>query len=299
MQLKATARRAMWGLLLGAAMLPGALSAQSGDQSPQSRLPVGFAGLHGQVGAAAKPSAAVPASQLPAMPPAPPPPPPVPLTPNQQPAQRATVRYENGLVTVKANNSSLNQILRAIMRETGLQIDGGVTEERVYGVYGPAPLQTLLSNLLDGSDANIIYMPAMDGQPQQLTLTPRNGGTPPPPPSASASDDLLPDPVQVMPSPAPMPQNPPQTNVPAPAAAQPAPVPANPVVTPVPAPAAAIPAAVAGPPPAKPNTGHTAEDLVQQILQMRAAQKKVVPQALPSATPPAAAPAAAPPATPK
>jgi hypothetical protein len=103
------------------------------------------------------------------------------------------VQYENGLVTVTAHNSSLNQILRAIMRETGLQVSGGVIEERVYGVYGPGRLSMVLGNLLDGTGSNIIFVAASAGQPAQLSLTPRDGGAMPPPPSASAADDLLPD----------------------------------------------------------------------------------------------------------
>jgi hypothetical protein len=113
------------------------------------------------------------------------------------------VVYERGKLTVKAHNSSLNQILRAIMRETGLQITGGVVEERVYGIYGPASMPTLLTGLLTGTGSDILYIPAATSQPAQLTLTSRDGSTPPPP-SATAGDDLLPDgPEEDSPSPAP------------------------------------------------------------------------------------------------
>jgi hypothetical protein len=103
------------------------------------------------------------------------------------------VTYESSLLTVKAHNSSLNQILRAIMRETGLQITGGVTDERVYGVYGPASVPTLLASLLDGTDTNILYIPANADRAAQLILTSRDGSSAPPPPGVTASDDLLPD----------------------------------------------------------------------------------------------------------
>ena len=196
-------------LCVAATGLPMVLCAQQNPPTPQSRFFQGNRGWgnHNNPSATvapaptpapavlAKPSAAVPASQLPPMPVVtlPPPPPPLPATPANKPAHRATVTYEDSLLTVKAHNSSLNQILRAIMRETGLQITGGVNDERVYGVYGPDRVPSLLASLLDGTGTNILYMPATADQPAQLTLTPRAGQSAPPPPSVTASDDLLPD----------------------------------------------------------------------------------------------------------
>ncbi len=124
---------------------------------------------------------------------------------------RAVVQYENGLLTVRASNSSLNQILRAIMRQTGLQINGGVTDERVYGVYGPARLQPLLARLFDGVNSDVLYIsasggPACPAHPDaagwRIPLLPR--------PASRRSDDLLPDPDTVPPvvcaAPVPVPQ---------------------------------------------------------------------------------------------
>jgi hypothetical protein len=206
MHLKATWRNGGWGLRLCAAVIAGLPMALCAQTPPAPTPPISRASwaTRPQAQPAAKPSAAVPASQLPPMPvtqPATAPtftmptptPPPVPATPGERLAHRATVQYANGLVTVTAHNSSLNQILRAIMRQTGLQISGGVTEERVYGVYGPARLSTVLGNLLDGTGSNILFVPATPDQPAQLSLTPREGGAMPPPPSASAADDQLPD----------------------------------------------------------------------------------------------------------
>jgi len=50
-------------------------------------------------------------------------PPPAPAAPTT-PANRANVTYANGLLTVSATNSSLNQILREISRQTGMKITG-------------------------------------------------------------------------------------------------------------------------------------------------------------------------------
>jgi hypothetical protein len=205
------------------------------------------------------------------MPPAPPP------TPAQKPAHRAFVQNQNGLLTVKAYNSSLNQILRAITRETGLVVNGGVADERVYGDYGPARLQTLLITLLDGSNSNILYMPAAADQPSRLTLTPRGGGAVPPPPSATANDDLLPDgPGDGSDSSAQSQQPAVQTNV------QP-----NPAPQPnVPAAAGATPAATPAAGPAPPARPHTAEEIYQEILQMRADRLKQFQAAPPAAAAP-------------
>src|SRR5882757_6272930 len=72
----------------------------------------------------AKPTASTPApSTLPATPTATqtttPEPPPVPLTPSQRPPQRAQVTYADGMLSVAADNASLNQILRQIAADTG------------------------------------------------------------------------------------------------------------------------------------------------------------------------------------
>jgi hypothetical protein len=258
-----------------------ALCAQQNPPPPQSRFFPGDRGWgnHTNPTAAptpapavvAKPSAAVPASQLPAMPVVtlPPPPPPAPETSADKPAHRATVTYEDSLLTVKAHNSSLNQILRAIMRETGLQITGGVNDERVYGVYGPDRVSTLLAGLLDGTGTNILYMPATADQPAKLTLTPRNGQSAPPP-SATASDDLLPDGPEDDRSPPAT-----QANTGQPNAGQP-----NGSAT-----ANTVPAAGAPGPP------HTTDEIYQELLQLHAAQQR--PGGQQQAAPAPAAPAAA------
>ncbi|MGC9198311.1 MAG: hypothetical protein ACP5E5_05155 [Acidobacteriaceae bacterium] len=97
------------------------------------------------------------------------------------PPLRAQILYANGLLQVRADNSSLNQILRSISQKTGLQITGGVQEQRVFGNYGPASISTVLSTLLDGAGVNILIL---TGQPPQLILTQTNGQPDPPSPNA-------------------------------------------------------------------------------------------------------------------
>ena len=101
---------------------------------------------------------------------------------------RARVTYAEGMLEVRAENSSLNQILREICRQTGMKIIGGVADQRVYGSYGPAPAATVLQTLLDGTGTNILLQETRTHAPEQLVLTPQTGGPTPPPPSSPSYD---------------------------------------------------------------------------------------------------------------
>jgi hypothetical protein len=124
-----------------------------------------------------KPSAAIPATQPTAMPPGPP----APSLPAQH---RAEVTFNNGMLTVKADNSSLNQILYDIARQTGMKINGGVVDERVFGHYGPSRPGVILGTLLDGTGSNMLLVSTQGHDPTELILTPRHGGPTPPDPNA-------------------------------------------------------------------------------------------------------------------
>src|SRR5665213_228561 len=110
------------------------------------------------------------------------------------PQQPAHVTYANGQLTVTANNSNLNQILRDIARETGMKITGGVTDERVFGKYGPAVPSKVLGELLDGTGSNMLLVHATAATPAELVLTPRLGGVTPPNPNAYHDDPPEPRP---------------------------------------------------------------------------------------------------------
>jgi hypothetical protein len=104
-------------------------------------------------------------------------------------AHRAEVHYDAGLISVNANNSSLNQILREISRQTGMKITGGVKEERVFGHYGPATPDVILATLIDGTTTNMVLLQTAANTPEELILTPRAGGASPPNPNAPGFDD--------------------------------------------------------------------------------------------------------------
>ena len=131
------------------------------------------------------PAQALPATNPTSMPTAAPPAYQPPATPSQQPPTRAAVSLTANQLSIRADNSSLNQILREISRLTGLKITGGVVEERVYGTYGPAPTATILATLLNGTGSNMLLVEDGGTTPQELVLTPRQGGPTPPNPNAT------------------------------------------------------------------------------------------------------------------
>jgi hypothetical protein len=118
----------------------------------------------------------------------------------------AKVTFSNGLIDVRADNSSLNQILRSISHATGLKITGGVADQRVFGNYGPASTSEIIATLLDGTGTNILLTEGDATTPPTLVLTPRGGGAAPPSPSALGSDDDV-DASEVSPQQAPLPRN--------------------------------------------------------------------------------------------
>jgi hypothetical protein len=197
------------------------------------------------------------ASTLPATPPTAAPD--LPLLPSQKPPQRAQVTYANDTLTVSADNSSLNQILRQISSAAGVKITGGVTDERVFGHYGPAPLAQILAALLDGTGSNMLLTPTDGVGPAELVLTPRQGGPTPPNPNAAAFDER-PEPQE----PAPEPEQP--------AAALP---PGNRTIVPI-APPTSAPGTTPtdGSQPDSPNGVKTPQQIYEQLQRMRQQQQQ-------------------------
>lgn len=102
---------------------------------------------------------------------------------------RAQVTYIGGLLDVRADNSSLNGILRDIAQATGMKLTGGVVDQRVFGNYGPAEPSTVLATLLDGTGTNMVLRETADNGPRELILTPRIGGATPPTSNAQYGSD--------------------------------------------------------------------------------------------------------------
>jgi hypothetical protein len=150
-------------------------SAQSNPASSPSTPPP----VHKHVHPQKKPSAATPAPQ-PAPAPAPVLPPP-PDWPTNDPPAAATVVYDSRGLSIVAANSSLSQILKDVSTDTGAKVEGlgtdpHMTDQRIFGTYGPGPARDVLSQLLDGSGYNILMVGDRgQGTPRRIVLSAQGG----------------------------------------------------------------------------------------------------------------------------
>jgi hypothetical protein len=87
-----------------------------------------------------------------------------PLTPlpmDQIPATPAKVTYQDGMLTISAQNSSLVEILGDVRKLTGASIDippGSAVNERVVTNLGPGAPRDVLVGLLNGSSFNYVMV---------------------------------------------------------------------------------------------------------------------------------------------
>jgi hypothetical protein len=118
---------------------------------------------------------------------APPPPPP---TPEHMPSVAPEVLYQGGLLTIKAPNSTMNDVLSAVRRVTGATIEkppvGG--SDRVVAQLGPGQPKDVLEALFNGSRYDYIILGSMTrpGGVDRVILTAKatTGGT-----SAAVAND--------------------------------------------------------------------------------------------------------------
>jgi hypothetical protein len=125
-----------------------------------------------------KPSAAIPAtaptqsvSDLPSAHPA---------VTETTPRGHAKIVWNGAQVTIEAGGSALPEILQKIARETGMKITGGVPDERVFGTYGPGPVQSVMGELFEGLAVNMMLINGSATAPKELVLTARTGAASPP-----------------------------------------------------------------------------------------------------------------------
>jgi hypothetical protein len=70
-------------------------------------------------------------------------------------AGQAVVTYQNGQLTIEANNASLIDVLREVCKQIGAELDSqAVADERVFNVLGPGPTREVLGALLGNSHLN-------------------------------------------------------------------------------------------------------------------------------------------------
>lgn len=86
----------------------------------------------------------------------------------------ASVVWDSKGLSIKADNSSLQQILLDVETATGTKIEGVGPDERVFGVYGPGLARDVLSQLLHGFSYNVLMIGDLgEGAPRSIILTPR------------------------------------------------------------------------------------------------------------------------------
>jgi len=95
------------------------------------------------------------------------------------------VSYENDQLTINAPNSTLADILRAVRKQTGAEIEVPSAPERVVTRLGPGPARDVVAQLLNGSRFNYVLLgsPADDALLTKVVLVAKTGPdtiTPPP-----------------------------------------------------------------------------------------------------------------------
>jgi hypothetical protein len=68
------------------------------------------------------------------------------------------VSFQNNELTIVAQNSTLSDILRAIRKQTGAEIEVPAAPERVVTRLGPGPARDVLADLLNGSRFNYVLL---------------------------------------------------------------------------------------------------------------------------------------------
>ncbi len=85
------------------------------------------------------------------------------------------VLYDGVALQVDATNVSLASVLREIAVKTKLNITGRAPSERIFGTYGPGPLNLVVPALLEGLAVNALLTERSGGAASELVLTAREG----------------------------------------------------------------------------------------------------------------------------
>jgi hypothetical protein len=117
---------------------------------------------------------------------------PVPQLPlDSTPAVAPQVSYQSGQLTILAPNSNLGDILRAVRKQTGAEMEiPANANERVVTQLGPAPAREVIAELLNGSRFNYVLLgsPADANALTRVVLVAKTGGEVPGQNPQQASD---------------------------------------------------------------------------------------------------------------
>jgi len=87
------------------------------------------------------------------------------------------VTFQNNQLTIVAPNSTLADILRAVRKQTGAEIEVPPAPERVVTRLGPGPARSVVAELLNGSRFNYILLgsPSDDSVLARVVLVAKSG----------------------------------------------------------------------------------------------------------------------------
>lgn len=91
------------------------------------------------------------------------------------------VTYEDGQLTIVAEDVPLSEVLAAVRQATGADIDirGGAATQHIWVRSGPGPARSILRELLDGTELDYVIQASetdLDGV-KSVMLTPRSKGS--------------------------------------------------------------------------------------------------------------------------
>jgi hypothetical protein len=100
------------------------------------------------------------------------------------------VSYQNNQLTIVAPNSTLGDILRAVRKQTGAEIEVPSAPERVVTHLGPGPAREVVAELLNGSRFNYVLLgsSANDAALTRVVLVLKTGPDNPNPPNEAAGN---------------------------------------------------------------------------------------------------------------
>jgi hypothetical protein len=87
------------------------------------------------------------------------------------------VSFANNQLTIVAPNSTLADILKAVRKQTGAEIDVPAAPDRVVTHLGPGPARDVIADLLNGSRFNYVLLgsPGNDSVLTRVVLVPKSG----------------------------------------------------------------------------------------------------------------------------
>lgn len=105
-------------------------------------------------------------------------PPPGPTVATQPTVKPPQIRYEDGELTIIAENSSLSEVMKALRASLGADIDlpANVADQHIWVHLGPGPARRVLRDLLDSTEFNYVIQ-ASESDPdgiRSVLLIPRS-----------------------------------------------------------------------------------------------------------------------------